>query len=91
MVQRVVPVPFSAPPGTRSNLPFPETNAGQESLSGFAYPLDSVPPPRFSRMPPQDLAIWTPARLIQALAQALTESFRPAELRPIRLNKDDHA
>jgi hypothetical protein len=90
MVQRVVPVPFSSPSAKRSDLRFPETEAGP-TIRASDYPPDSVPIPQFVRMPEQDLSIWTPTRVMQALARVLAESLRPAELRPIRINKDDHA
>jgi len=93
MVQRVVPVAFFGddyPSGETSDLRVPQAATAQQA-EALNFPLDSVPVPRFTEMPQQDLAIWTPFRLVQVLVRVLAESLSPAKLRPIPISKDDHA
>jgi hypothetical protein len=56
-----------------------------------SLPPDSVPAVRFTRMPEQDLAIWTVADVFSVFARAVTGVLRPAELQTIPIRENDHA
>jgi hypothetical protein len=95
MVQRVVAGLFqsngkSSHLSRGSDLRFFTGEVPEEVPAVTALP-DSVPDARYSRMPEQDLAIWTVAELFAALGRAITGVLKPAELRAVRIRDNDHA
>jgi hypothetical protein len=95
MVQRIVAGLFqsngeSSPVRRGSDLRFFAGEAAEEVPAVTALP-DSVPDERFTRMPEQDLTIWTLAEVFTALARAIAGVLKPAELRPVRIRDNDHA
>ena len=82
MVQRVVYVPFSS---MRSVInPSERASAHLE-----AAPSLSVPAPRFTAMPEQDLTIWSLGLLFEALIGATRALLNPAELGFAQIRKRD--
>lgn len=94
MAQHLVSVLF-AQEGARVRASREGRKFGFSEPQNSKYPAvvleASAPVPRFTEMREQDLSIWTPTRLLQALAQKVAEPLRPAQLRPISILKDDHA
>jgi hypothetical protein len=90
MVQRIVSVPFSS---MRSIIdPPPKAAFRLESAGEMAEAMPgSVPAPRFTPMPEQDLTVWGPSLLIEAILRTTRELMMPRQLRAIRIRKRDRA
>ena len=92
MVQHGVYVPFSSmrdvinPP---KKAAFSLESTGRAAVSGLSPA--SVPAPRFSPMPEQDLTVWTPALLLESIVSGTRDLFLPRELRAIQIRKRDRA
>jgi hypothetical protein len=72
------------------NLPFSE-GAFSAKFQTVPSSSDSVPARQFMNMPAQDLSIWTPSLMAEALVRTFRESFEPAKLSPVAIRKDDRA
>ncbi|HEY4266346.1 MAG TPA: hypothetical protein VGM72_13590 [Micropepsaceae bacterium] len=61
-----------------------------DDAPALAVALYSVPIPRFTPMPEQDLPIWTIAGLFRVLARTIADAVRPTELRTISIRENDY-
>ena len=92
MVQRVVSVPFSSMRSVISpplRVTLGRESTGDAALSG-ALPR-SLPAPRFTPMPEQDLSVWTASLLFESMGRTMRELLMPRQLRVVRIRKRDRA